>query len=343
MKKSKPLKNFTILGFPLYFSRVLSLIALLLVSACATVQKDEQKMENFYTHKNCKVVRDFLISFDKNYAPKLSRGKIFDYSNSQALIGELSGIFVTDQICTKKILSVSNKLSGYTKVAILSALIYAEYNEAAKEFAVRHSLSPQLEHFKDRKGIKLTVSEYHPSTNDLLIGAYKATGDNLYIDNILQNFKTADIRMVKDAIRYGFVISKFGSSSSPYKDHHAKIIQSLKKKYYKEKDPKPFSRLMTLSTAFWALKSLAANDNNLASHLKDFFAEGDMKSILLIEQNNFSNYLTGLVMDMSDVGKFNKKSLTKEEKKGWEFVNKNKKLIADYEELKEPNMMELVK
>ena len=234
--------------------KITKLIAIfLLITSCSAQQKLEQKIEDFRIHKNCRVVQNFLIKFDKDYAPKFSQGKIFDYSNSQGLIGELSGIFITDQPCARRILSTSNRLSGYTKVAILSALIRAESYEAAKEFSSKNSLNRQLEHFQDTKSIKTTISEFQPTTNDLLIGAYNSAGDILYIDNILQNFKTADKKMVKDAIRFGFMYSKFGKSSSPNKDHFANIAKSLKKKYYNEKDPKPFSRLMTLSTAFWAL------------------------------------------------------------------------------------------
>jgi len=319
------------------------IVILLLLGSCTSQHKVEKRVEDFRTHKSCVVVQNFLTKFDKDYAPKFSQGKIFDYSNFQWLIGELSGIFITDQTCTRKILSARNRLSGYTKVAILNALIRAESYEAAKEFSSKNSLNRQLEHFRDTKSIKTTISEFQPTTNDLLIGAYSSTGDNLYIDNILQNFKTADKKMVKDAIRFGFMYSKFGKPSSPDKDHFANIAQSLKKKYYNEKDPKPFSRLMTLSTAFWALNSLAQNDKNLAKHLKQFFLEGELKDIFLIEQNHFSNYLTGLVIDAVDIGKSDKKSLAKEEVNRQEFAKINKKLIADYENLKEPNVMELTK
>jgi hypothetical protein len=330
-----------------YQHRVVILITLpvilLLFNSCSSNQNNREKIEDFRIHKNCIVVQNFLTKFDKDYASKFSQGKIFDYSNSQGLIGELSGIFITDQPCTRKILSVSNRLSGYTKVAILNALILAESHETAKEFALKHSLSLHLESFQDTKSIKIAISDFKPTTNDLLIGAYSSTGDNLYIDNILQNFKTADKKMVKDAIRFGFMYSKFGKPSSPEKDHFVNIAKSLKKKYYNEKDPKPFLRLITLSSAFWALKSLAQNDKNLAKHLKQFFLESELKDIFLIEQNHFSNYLTSLVMDAVDIGKSDKKPFTKEEVNRQEFVKREKKLIADYENLKEPNVMELVK
>ncbi len=330
---------------PQYKAKIIINLALILLLAGSCTPK--QKIEDFRTHKNCRVVQNFLTKFDKDYASKFSKNKIFNYSNSQGLIGELSGIFITDQPCTRKILSFSNKLSDYTKVAILKALIGAESYEAAKEFSSKNYLNRQLEHFQDTKSIKTTISEFLPATNDLLIGAYNSTGDNLYLDNILQNFKTADKKMVKDAIRFGFMYSKFGKPFSPDKDrfanHFANIAKSLKEKYYNKKDPKPFSRLMTLSTAFWALNSLAQNDRNLSRHLKQFFLEGELKDIFLIEQNHFSNYLTGLVMDAVDIGKSDKILLTKEEINLQEFVKKNKKLIADYENLKEPNVMELIK
>ena len=93
----------------------------------------------------------------------------------------------------------------------------------------------------------------------------------------------------------------------------------------------------------FGINSLAQNDKNLAGHLKQFFLEGELKDIFLIEQNHFSNYLTGLVMDAADFGKSDKKPLAKEEVNRQEFAKRNKKLIADYENLKEPNLMELVK
>lgn len=313
------------------------ILCLLFSISCASVHKFEQRMENFHTHKNCRVAQNFLI--------KLSHDENSKHSNFQGLIGQLSGIFIVDKSCESKILSTSNKLSNYgLSLVILKSLVLAESHENAKDFAAKNNLNDELNYLKDTKSIKITVYEFEASTNDLLIGAYSSTGDNFYISRILQNFKTADKKMAKDAIRFGFLFGKFGNSLS-YKDHYTNMVQSLKKKYYNEKDPNPkqFLRLMSLSSAFWALNSLAENDENLAKYLKQFFAEGELKNIFLIEQNHFSNYLTALVLDASGIGEPDTKSPSKEKTKIPSFAQKNKKLIADYEELKEPNVMELMK
>ena len=50
-----------------------------------------------------------------------------------------------------------------------------------------------------------------PSDNDLLIGAYMATGDTTFISRILDNYKNAEDSRVKDAFRVGLMGGKFSN------------------------------------------------------------------------------------------------------------------------------------
>ena len=54
-----------------------------------------------------------------------------------------------------------------------------------------------------------------PADNDLLIGAYMASGDTAFIERILANFSSADDGMAGDAMRLGFMHSKFGPNFAP--------------------------------------------------------------------------------------------------------------------------------
>ena len=291
---------------------------------------DKQTLENFYVHKNCFVAKKALVGFEKrNYGQ--TNNKNFNYLGSQSMIGAISGIFIENPGCREEILSVSKKLSANAKAVIMIALIHAELPELAKEFANKNSPNLPAKGLSELSGIKKTTPSNNPAINDLLLGAYGATGDEIYLSNILRSFKLEKKEKVKHAIRVGMMIGKFGFSLSP-KGHDGKMLQALKEKYTHE----GLFQLTTMFTAFWAINSRAKSDENIAKYLREFFLDEKLKRVLSIERNYFENYLTCLAID----GALAEGVETKSENQ--DLIKKNQKLIADYEELRDPNVMDLV-
>jgi hypothetical protein len=103
-----------------------------------------------------------------------------------------------------------------------------------------------------------------------LIGAYMASGDTALIERILANFSSTDDGMVSDAMRFGFAHSKFGPSLTP-KGRENVMAPTGCAKYQCKSDPAKFLRVLTLSSAFWALQSLGGRDDGIRKTFAGFF------------------------------------------------------------------------
>src|SRR5262249_11121391 len=126
-------------------------------------------------------------------------------------------------------------------------------------------------------------------------GAYMASGDAALIARILENYSTADDGMAHDAIRIGFMISKFGGGLAP-KGRDTATARVACEKYQCKVDSTKLYRVMTLATAMWSLRSLSEKDNGVKKTLDDFFGrDARLKTIYAIEQVAFGNYLTALI------------------------------------------------
>jgi hypothetical protein len=57
-----------------------------------------------------------------------------------------------------------------------------------------------------------------------------------------------------------------------------------------------FMRLMTLASAYWALRSLLVKDEGIRKTFVDYFEKNQrIKNLLIVETNAFSNYLINLI------------------------------------------------
>ena len=134
-----------------------------------------------------------------------------------------------------------------------------------------------------------------PADNDLLIGAYMASGNTAFIQRILDNYSSADDGMTSDGLRMGFMMSKFGPNLAP-KGRDAVMTRAACEKYQCKSDPAKILRVMTLGTALWSLQSLSQQDDGIKKSWSSFFANDKrLKNLLAIEQNAFSNYLVAIV------------------------------------------------
>ena len=188
--------------------------------------------------------------------------------------------------------------SDDVKFVELVSLCHADLLDEAQKFADAHDLAALFDKLRaSRLG---TLDAVRPSSlpgdNDLLIGAYMASGNTVYVQRILDNYSSADDGMAGDAFRIGSMMSKFGKGLVP-KGRDMVTMQAACAKYQCKTDQTKVLRLMTLATAFWSLQSLATHDDGIKKTLSDFFAHDTrLKNLLTVEQNAFANYLTALVV-----------------------------------------------
>lgn len=131
-----------------------------------------------------------------------------------------------------------------------------------------------------------------PLENDLLIGAYMATGDLSYIDHVLDNLRTSRDGMAADAIRIGLVMGKFGNAP-PGRPNVMTIAACRKYGCPKNQPSRDVMRAMTIASAVWAIGSLANNDVPIKQELDRFFLnDPPLSAIYTTEQNAFARYLT---------------------------------------------------
>lgn len=136
----------------------------------------------------------------------------------------------------------------------------------------------------------------NPADNDLLIGACMASGDTTFIRRILENFANADDSTASDGLRMGFLQSKFGATLVP-KEREPVTVGAAGEKYQCKTDPAKLYRLLTLSSAFWALQSLSQRDDGIRKTLASFFEQDTrLRNLLAVERTSFENYVTLLVL-----------------------------------------------
>jgi hypothetical protein len=177
------------------------------------------------------------------------------------------------------------------------ALYRAGLFDDAESFARKYSMFPGLRNLEILRPTPL--AEVRPSSapadNDLLIGAYMASGDTVFIDRILENFNSADDGMASAGFRMGFMQSKFEPTLVP-KEREAVTVAAACAKYQCKTDPAKLYRLLTLSSAFWALQSLAQHDEGIKKTFTGFFERDKrLKDLLSAEKSAFGNYMTTLV------------------------------------------------
>jgi hypothetical protein len=213
-----------------------------------------------------------------------------------AAIGFLAQIFKDAPGERERILK--SELSDNVKSVVLNSLYRAGLPQDAQKFAAANNLSVPPENLRATRLVALdTVRPSSiPSDNDLLIGAYMASGNAAVAQRILDNYSSADDAMAADAFRMGLMMSKFGPGLTP-KGRNAVTAQAACAKYRCKEDQTKFLRAMTLATALWSLQSLSGQDDGIKKTVSDFFArDARLKNLFTIEQTAFGNYLTAMVV-----------------------------------------------
>ena len=267
-----------------WLTTIQSLISCTRIICAVCVANAQQCMTSYYREKSPACVDEVLAQFRQ----PPSRG-------SEPMIGFLAQIFRSSPKERERILK--EKSSDYRKAVILLLLYRAGLLDDAQQFATANNLSAPLE--KLRGGGFAALDGVKPSSvpgdNDLLIGAYMASGDAALIQRILANYSSADDAMAADGFRVGLMMSKFGPGLAP-KGRTAVTMDAACARYRCKEDQTKLLRVLTLGTALWSLQSLSGQDDGVKKALSDFFVrDARLKNLFTIEQTAFGNYLTAIV------------------------------------------------
>ncbi|WP_155256438.1 hypothetical protein [Mesorhizobium loti] len=237
----------------------------------------------FYRTKDAACL-DRLVATLDDAQPRIDNGTI---------IGFFAALFDSAPELRRKLLD--GVRSDRAAEFYLVALRKADLADEARRFASARKLENAAP--ADVTPLKTVMPVSVAMDNDLLIGAYMATGDLSYIDHILENLRTSRDGMAADAIRIGLVMGKFGGAGTPGRPNVMIIAACRKYGCPKNQASRDMMRAMTIASAVWAIGSLAKNDAGIKQEL-DRFLQNDprLAAIFASEQNAFANYLTMLTL-----------------------------------------------
>ncbi len=261
-------------------------LALLCFFLAAGVASAQQCMTSYYRAKSPACLDEVLAQIRQ--MPANARAE------PSAAIGFLAEIFRDSAGERERILK--SELSDNVRSVVLNSLYRAGLPQDAQKFAAASNLSVPPENLRATRLVALDAVRPSsiPSDNDLLIGAYMASGNTAHIQRILENYSSADDAMAGDGFRIGLMMSKFGPGLAP-KGRNAVTTQAACARYRCKEDQTKFLRVMTLATALWSLQSLSAQNDGIKKTLSDFFARDTrLKNLFTIEQTAFGNYVTAI-------------------------------------------------
>jgi len=212
-----------------------------------------------------------------------------------AMVGFLAGVIKSTP--TREATIVAAVGPPAMKTTILMALNRAGRDETARSFAQSENLQAALAGLDSELPPRL--DEVKPRSaaadNDMMIGAFMATGDPAYIRAILGNFSAAEDDQIRDAVRVALMQARFGEHDP--RGGYQRLARVACGKYQCRRDFSAFSRIMTLSAAYWALGSLAGNDDIIRKTSVAFLdADPRVKALEQNEQDAFAAYLERLAV-----------------------------------------------
>jgi hypothetical protein len=290
--------------------KFLAVAIALLIPCWPAAAAGQNCMTGYYRAKSPACV-DSVLSQLRQTAPN-AKGE------PSAIIGFLAQLFASSPAEKQRILA--NERSDHVKSVDLVALYRAGLLDDARKFANQNQLIAL--HAKLEAKPPLTLAAVRPSStpadNDLMIGAYMASGDSAFIQRMLDNFSGADDGTVSDALRMAHMKSKFGSNLVATGRENV-MGPAVCAKYQCKTDPAKFFRVLTLGSAFWALQSLAEDDEGIRKALTGFFeSDARLKNLLAGEEAAFENYQSALTM----VAVLKPDDASKETGEGYAAMNK---------------------
>jgi hypothetical protein len=262
-------------------------IALLAIIQCFPAQAaDPNCMNDYYRDKQPACV-DTILSQIRD-APSWPK------SEPKTLIGFLAQLFRMSPAEKQRV--TASERSEYLRGIYLQSLYRAGLHDDAENFARTYGGLPGLRNFEILR--LTTIDEVRPllapGDNDLLIGAYMASGDTVFIERILENFSSADDSLASDGLRMGLMQYKFGPTFVP-KERETVTMAAACAKYQCKTNPATLYRLLTLSTAIWAMQSLGKKDEGISKTVTGFFERDKrLKEISTAEQTALGNYVIAI-------------------------------------------------
>ncbi len=191
---------------------------------------------------------------------------------------------------------LSQKGSTAESTLFTAALYEAGMRDEAQTYAKAKGVSDLLRDMQGRPPLQQTKPTENPSDNDMLIGAFMASGDTGYIERILGNYSGVSDDMARAAMRVSMMQGRFGPTIAP-PGRQPVLLQTVCAKYQCKTNPKALIRIMTLSSALWAVGSLAQQDPVVNKALVEFFDKNPvLKKIFIEERSAFANYMTTLAL-----------------------------------------------
>jgi hypothetical protein len=264
---------------------VFSLLLLLPLAGTSHAADGSNCMSTFYQSKDMSCINATIADTAKSGT-----------RDNPALVGFFAEIFNTYPQEKSRLLR--QDVPPAIKVVFIEALYEADLKEDAQTYANANGFASgfsglQKSRLAPLKQLKPTAD---PRQNDMLIGGYMASGNTEHIKRILENFSGAEDGMIADALRLAMMQGKFGPTLAP-PGREKVIAQAACEKYECKKDVRSMMRVMTLSSAFWAIRSLSQQDPGIKKTFAGFFDNDPrLKQILIGENTAFSNYLTTLVL-----------------------------------------------
>jgi hypothetical protein len=264
-------------------------LALLCLFLAGGIARAQQCMSSYYREKSPACLDEVLAQL-RQKQPNL---------RSETVIGFLAQTLRSSPPERERILKAES--SDYVKSVLILSLYRAGLPEDAQKFAAANNQSELSEKWREMRLVTLDTAKPSsgPGDNDLLIGAFMASGNIALVQRILDNYSSADDAMAADGLRIGLMMSKFGATMVP-KERTAVTVQAACARYRCKEDQTKLVRVMTLATALWSLQSLSAQDERVKKALSDFFArDARLKTLFANEQRAFGNYLAAIFVVLS--------------------------------------------
>ena len=248
-------------------------------------------MAAFYRNKDVTCL-DAIIKSLSN-VPRNSPN-IEGWQANPALLGFFADLFANDAAERARILALD--VPPQAKPLFVEALYEAGLETEAETYGNANGFPFAVQSMQGKgavllKQIKPIADAYE---NDVLIGAYMASGNTGYIKSILGNFLSASDGMIRDSLRIAMMHTKFGPAIRPPGRENV-MMPAACQKYECKKDLHGLMRVLTLSSAFWAMQSLSRQDEAIEATFSGFFEnDARLKRLLAVESNGFANYLTAL-------------------------------------------------
>lgn len=272
---------------------LLFLLSILPVLQGTAARAADGCMPTFYRNKDVTCI-DAII---KNL-PKVPRNppNIESWRANPELLGFFADLFTNNAPERARILALD--VPPQAKSLFVEALYEADLETETEAYGNANGFAFAVKFMQSKgvvplKQIKPIADAY---SNDVLVGAYMASGNTGYIKSILENFSSASDDMVRDSLRLSMMQNKFGFAVTP-PGRAQVMMQTACQKYECKKDLHDLMRVMTLESAFWAMQSLSQQDEGIKKTLGNFFEnDARLKRLLAVESNGFANYMTTLAL-----------------------------------------------